>query len=184
MFIQTELTPNPNAIKFSPGCSVNHDNPIYITSTENCPSPLARKLFSLENIEGIFFGSDFITITKTEVAHWDSMKPQIIMVIMDHFLTGLPVFDNAENRRVAIDLDTLSEIEKQIFEIIETKVRPSVAMDGGDIVYVGFEDGIVLVELRGACSGCPSSTLTLKKGIESMLQHYVPSVKAVEAVNF
>ena len=183
MFIQTESTPNPNAIKFLPGVTVNLDDPKYVTSSEDCNSALARKLFSLENIDGVFFGSDFITITKSDSADWNSMKPQIIMVIMDHFLAGLPVFDNMETRRVVIDQETLNETEKQILEIIETKVRPSVAMDGGDIVYVGFEDGVVLVELRGACSGCPSSSLTLKKGIESMLQHYVPSVKAVEAVN-
>ncbi|MES2214791.1 MAG: NifU family protein [Pseudomonadota bacterium] len=183
MFIQTEETPNPNAIKFLPGTSINHDDPIFITEADDCNSSLARKLFSLEGIEGIFFGSDFITITKSDSAYWDAMKPQIIMVVMDHLLAGLPVFDNMERRSVDIDPSTLNDIELEILEIIETKVRPSVAMDGGDIVYKGFEGGVVLVELRGACSGCPSSTLTLKKGIESMLQHYVPSVRAVEAIN-
>lgn len=183
MFIQTESTPNPAALKFLPGIDVSPEQPIYMTSKEGCDSELARKLFSVKNVEAVFFGSDFITITSTPDANWDVMKPEIIMTIMDHFVAGLPVFDNIQSNKAEISKSDLTEIEKQIIEIIETRVRPSVAMDGGDIVYQGFEDGTVFLELRGACSGCPSSTVTLKEGIESMLRHYVPEVQAVEAVN-
>lgn len=183
MFIQTESTPNPAALKFLPGIDVSPEQPIYMTSKEGCDSELACKLFSIKNVEAVFFGSDFITITSAPDANWDVMKPEIIMTIMDHFVAGLPVFDNIQSNKAEIFKSDLTEIEKQIIEIIETRVRPSVAMDGGDIVYQGFEDGTVFLELRGACSGCPSSTVTLKEGIESMLRHYVPEVQAVEAVN-
>lgn len=183
MFIQTESTPNPNAIKFLPGVDVSPDQPVYMTSKEGCGSALAHKLFAIKNVEAVFFGSDFITITSSSDSNWDVMKPEVIMTIMDYFVAGLPVFDNIQSNKADIYKSDLTDIEKQIIEIIETRVRPSVAMDGGDIVYQGFEDGIVLLELRGACSGCPSSTVTLKEGIESMLRHYVPEVLAVEAVN-
>ncbi len=182
MFIQTEDTPNPNALKFFPGTLVS-DHPVYITAREDSSSPLAKKLFDLSKISAVFLGSDFITITKEDDADWEVMKPQIIMVIMDHFVAGLPVFDNSFTKEAAVIASDLTEIEKQIIEIIETKVRPSVAMDGGDIVYRGFESGVVMLELRGACSGCPSSTVTLKQGIESMLKYYIPEVLSVEAVN-
>ena len=183
MFIQTESTPNPNALKFLPGVEVSPEQPVYMTSKEGCGSALAHKLFIIKNVEAVFFGSDFITITSSAGASWDVMKPEIIMTIMDHFVAGLPVFDNIQASKPNISKSDLTEIEKQIIEIIETRVRPSVAMDGGDIVYQGFENGVVFLELRGACSGCPSSTVTLKEGIESMLRHYVPEVQAVEAVN-
>ncbi len=182
MFIQTESTPNPNALKFLPGVEVSPQEPVYMTSTEGCTSPLARKLFAINDVAGVFFGSDFITITSVEGGSWDVMKPQIIMAIMDHFVAGMPVFDDIPSIKTSISQSDLTEVEKQIIEIIETRVRPSVAMDGGDIVYQGFENGIVMLELRGACSGCPSSTITLKDGIESMLKHYVPEVQGVEAI--
>jgi Fe-S cluster biogenesis protein NfuA len=182
MFIQTESTPNPNALKFLPGIEVSPEQPVYMTSSEGCNSLLARKLFAIKNVEGVFFGSDFITITSCAESNWDVMKPEIIMTIMDHFVAGMPVFDDIALNKTQISQSDLTEIEKQIIEIIETRVRPSVAMDGGDIVYQGFENGIVLLELRGACSGCPSSSVTLKDGIESMLKHYVPEVIGVEAV--
>ncbi len=181
MFIQTEFTPNPNALKFITGTLVSKQ-PVYITSSENSSSILVEKLFKAHEIEAVFLGSDFITITKKEDCNWDVIKPKMIMVIMDHFVAGLPVFENDEEKLPEISSDDLTEIEKQIIEIIETKVRPSVAMDGGDIVYVGFNNGVVMLELRGACSGCPSSTITLKQGIESMLKYYVPEVISVEAV--
>lgn len=182
MFIQTEDTPNPNALKFFPGSLVS-DSPVYITAHEDCSSPLAKKLFDLKKVSAVFLGSDFITVTKDDNADWAVIKPQVIMVIMDYFVAGLPVFDNSFIKEDKLVSSDLTEIEKQIIEIIETKVRPSVAMDGGDIVYQGFENGVVMLELRGACSGCPSSTITLKQGIESMLKYYVPEVLSVEAVN-
>ena len=155
MFIQIEETPNPNALKFLPGLEISPEGPIFLNS---------------------------FTVTKSEQSEWSLLKPEILMVVMDHLVAGLPVFDEPQNIFRDIDTDGMSDIEKQIIEIIETRVRPSVAMDGGDIVYQGFEDGIVYLQLRGACSGCPSSSITLKNGIESMLQHFVPEVKGVEAV--
>lgn len=182
MFIQTEDTPNPNALKFLPGSYVS-DRPVYITVREDSSSPMAKKLFTLRGIEAVFLGSDFITITKADDIDWAILKPQVIMIIMDHFVAGLPVFENSFSAEVSNTSSDLTEIEKQIIEIIETKVRPSVAMDGGDIVYQGFKDGVVTLELRGACSGCPSSTITLKQGIESMLKYYIPEVISVEAAS-
>lgn len=185
MFIQTEQTPNPNALKFLPGVPVSPERPRYITEKEQSGSILARKLFFINNIEAIFFGHDFITITKSSSSTWEVLRPEVIMVIMDHFVAGLPVFEEATHSPTHTETSAAdyTEIEKQIIEIIETKVRPSVAMDGGDIIYKGFEDGVVLLELHGACSGCPSSSITLKQGIESMLKYYVPEVKSVEAVD-
>lgn len=184
MFIQTEETPNPNSFKFIPGTIIS-DQPVYYSTKEEAgnQSLLAVKLFNIEGVKSVFFGSDFITITKMEEKEWNILKPEILMIIMDHFEAGFPVFDNKEQFSSKISSKEFSNIEKQIIEIIETRVRPSVAMDGGDIIYKGFEDGIVKLELHGACSGCPSSTITLKNGIESMLKHYVPDVIAVEAIN-
>jgi NFU1 iron-sulfur cluster scaffold homolog, mitochondrial len=183
MYIQTEETPNPDAIKFLPGSTVSPERPEHFNNIENAAkrSNFAVKLFKISGVAQVFFGSDFITITKDKNKDWSILKPEILMTIMDHIVAGFPIFD--QDVTESLRSQDLSEIEKQIMEIIETKVRPSVAMDGGDIVYVGFEDGIVKLELRGACSGCPSSTYTLKNGIESMLKHFIPEVKAVEAVN-
>ena len=187
MYIQTEETPNPNAVKFIPGIIVNNDSPIFFSSIEAVQNSfLSYKLFLNKGVEGVFLGSDFITITKAEKISWETLKRDIIITLTDHFASGLKVFDKedvAREEKEEIDISTLSEIEKQIVEIIEKNVRPSVAMDGGDIVYKGFENGIVKLELRGSCSGCPSSTITLKSGIESMLKHYVPEVISVEAIN-
>jgi Fe-S cluster biogenesis protein NfuA len=183
MFIQTETTPNPQTLKFIPGVTVletgTHD---FRNADAASISPLAAELFKIAGVSGVFLGSDFITITKAEGYEWDVLKPGLLMQIMEHFVAGKPVI-----RDGAVKADAghgeLGEIEQQIVELIETRVRPAVAMDGGDIIYKGFEDGIVLLELHGACSGCPSSTATLKSGIENMLKHYVPEVVAVEAVN-
>jgi len=136
----------------------------------------------VDNVEAVFLGADFITVTKNPQSEWKLLKPEILMVIMDHLVSGLPIFNDNENTCTQINTEGLSEIEKQIIEIIETRVRPSVAMDGGDIIYKGFKEGVVYLQLQGACSGCPSSTATLKNGIESMLQHYIPEVQAVEAL--
>lgn len=184
MFIQTEATPNPNAMKFLPGEDISPAEPVHFDSKEKAAySPLARKLFSMDGVHAVFFGADFITITKAEDFAWEILKPEITIFIMDHLAAKIPIFDGKQaTPKKEIDPAMLSEIEKQIVEIIETKVRPSVAMDGGDITYRGFNNGIVTLELKGACSGCPSSTITLKNGIESMLRHYVPEVESVEAI--
>jgi Fe-S cluster biogenesis protein NfuA len=183
MFIQTEETPNPNALKFLPGVEISPGTPVFLNSLEEARkiSNLATRIFQIDNVEAVFYGKDFITITKSENSQWAVLKPEILMIIMDHLVAGLPVFDQSQDIVKDIDKDARSDIEKQIIEIIETRVRPSVAMDGGDIVYQGFRDGIVYLQLRGACSGCPSSSITLKNGIESMLQHFVPEVQSVEA---
>ena len=183
MFIQTESTPNPNALKFLPGEEISADGPIHFATIEDAKfSPLARKLFTTTGVSAVFFGADFITITKQEDLGWDILKPEILVSIMDHLVAKLPIFDAARAKTTNASLDNLGDLEKQIVEIIETRVRPSVAMDGGDIIYRGFENGVVMLELRGACAGCPSSTVTLKNGIESMLKYYVPEVLSVEAV--
>lgn len=182
MFIQTELTPNPNAMKFLPGEAISPDNPVHFGSKQDSSnSPLARKLFSIDGVSAVFFGSDFITITKNNDLNWAVLKPEILVSIMDHLAAKLPIFTEQKLKKT-IPKELLGDIEKQIIEIIDTRVRPSVAMDGGDITYRGFENGVVMLELKGACSGCPSSAVTLKNGIESMLKHYVPEVESVEAV--
>ncbi len=185
MFIQTELTPNPNSIKFFPESEVAPNGPVHFSSIDEAvgKSTLAVKLFAIHNVQAVFFGEDFITITKSNESDWDALRPEILMTIMDYSAAGLGALDHPSASNTDIDLENLSEIEKQIYEIIETKVRPSVAMDGGDITYRGFENGIVKLQLRGSCSGCPSASITLKNGIESMLKHFVPEVEAVEAVD-
>ncbi|MDG1436895.1 MAG: NifU family protein [Rickettsiaceae bacterium] len=183
MFIQTEETPNPSALKFFPGSDVSPSGPVFFNRPEEATSKsqLAVKLFNVKGVVAIFYGTDFITITKAEDLDWNLIKPEILMVMMDHLVAGFTIFDEVQEAAQAINTEGMSDIEKQIVEIIETRVRPSVAMDGGDITYQSFKDGIVYLQLRGACSGCPSSSITLKNGIESMLQHFVPEVKGVEA---
>ena len=181
MFIQTENTPNPNTVKFLPGKPVMTKGVAeFKTMDEAASSMLAQKLFGLDGVEGVFFGSDFISITKKNAAEWEALKTRIMAAIMDHYMTGFPLFregmDPQENADADEDDD---ELTAQIKELLETRVRPMVAMDGGDIVFDRFEDGIVYLTMRGACSGCPSSTMTLKSGIENMLRHYVPEVLEV-----
>lgn len=188
MLINTEETPNPNAVKFLPGMEVNSGQPIFFENPEEASKHniLASGLFSIEGVDSVFFGADFITVTKAEKYDWEVVKPEILMLVMDHVLAGLPFIDekltSSEPGTTPEHSEAKNETEKEIIEIIETRVRPSVAMDGGDIVFEKFEDGIVYLRLKGACSGCPSSTITLKNGIESMLQHYVPEVQSVEAI--
>lgn len=184
MFIQTEITPNPNAIKFLPNMAISPDQPAHFSNLDEVKgrSRLVTELFAINNVKSIFLGSNFITVTKEEEGDWLILKPEILMTIMDHFTAGFVVFDN-NDQNITGNIEDLPEIEKQIIEIIDTRVRPSVAMDGGDIIYKGFKNGVVFLELRGACSGCPSSTITLKNGIESMLKHYVPEVISVESAN-
>lgn len=185
MFIQTEETPNPASLKFIPDGQIvlpNGTAEFKNQKTAATKSPLALQLFEIAGVEAIFLGQDFITITKSENVEWSKIKADILATIMDFFVSGKPVmFDLASQENVASEED--SEIVKQIKELIEVKVRPAVAMDGGDIIFHSFEDGIVRLQLKGSCSGCPSSTITLKNGIENMLKHYVPEVESVEQVD-
>ena len=182
MFIQTENTPNPATLKFIPeNIQIAGNNPTEFKNIEQAKekSILAAQLFLIGGVEAVFLGSDFITITKTETKSWQDIKTEILATIMDFCLLGKPAINQ---EKVAENGEEDSEIVKQIKELIEIKVRPAVAMDGGDIVYRGFENGIVKLQLKGSCSGCPSSTVTLKNGIENMLKHYIPEVEAVEEI--
>ncbi|HPD83438.1 MAG: NifU family protein [Alphaproteobacteria bacterium] len=181
MFIQTENTPNPNTLKFLPGRPVMARGVAEFKTVEEAGvSMLAQKLMGLEGVTAVFFGTDFISVTKLDMAEWEAIKTRIMAAIMDHYMTGLPLFregmDPQEKTAVAAEDD---ELTTQIKELLETRVRPMVAQDGGDIVFDRFEDGIVYLTMRGACAGCPSSTMTLKSGIENMLRHYVPEVLEV-----
>jgi Fe-S cluster biogenesis protein NfuA len=185
MFIQTEITPNPATLKFLPGCDVMGEGTANFTNIEQATaSPLAQRLFELDGIEGVFLGSDFVTVTKSPDREWDALKPVVLAAIMDHFTSGEPVVIEGVAGAVPIDADEEDEITQQIKELIETRVRPAVAQDGGDIVFRGFEDGIVYLHMQGSCSGCPSSTATLRHGIENMLRYYVPEVIEVQPVEW
>ena len=187
MFIQTEQTPNPQTLKFLPGKVVMDEGTAFfqnIDKTSN--SPLAKKLFDVDGVTGVFFGSDFITITKNDSLDWQMMKPAILGAIMDHFNSEEPTINNESNdekKKSLSENSNDSDIVKQIKELLDTRVRPAVAMDGGDIIYDSYKDGIVYLHMQGACSGCPSSTATLKMGIENMLKHYIPEVKEVRPVD-
>jgi len=184
MFIQTEETPNPETLKFIPdGEVVLGDDTAEFKNQKQAAtkSPLALQLLEISGVEGVFFGRDFITVTKSKQIEWSKVKAEVLAVIMDFFVAKRPIM--FEQKAVESKVDSQdSDIVKQIKELIEIKVRPAVAMDGGDIIYRGFEDGIVKLELKGSCSGCPSSTITLKNGIENMLKHYVPEVIGVEQI--
>ncbi len=190
MFIETELTPNPATIKFLPG------EPVMTAGTRDFPdaesaaaSPLASSLFDLGDVSGVFFGRDFVSVTAGEGVDWSALKPQVVALLLDHFITGAPLFagPNASGISVPAEHETMdddpadAEVIEQIKELIEVRVRPAVANDGGDIVYRGFRDGVVFLTMQGACAGCPSSSATLKHGIESLLKHYVPEVLEVRA---
>lgn len=181
MFIQTEGTPNPATLKFLPGVIVMRQGTADFASAESAAakSPLAERLFAVEGVTGVFLGTDFITVAKADSADWPVLKPQLLAAIMEHFTQKLPVITEGADMGGA---EPESELITQIRELIDTRVRPAVAQDGGDIIFRGFEDGTVYVSLQGACSGCPSSTATLKHGIENMLKYYVPEVQAVEQV--
>jgi Fe-S cluster biogenesis protein NfuA len=181
MFIQTEKTPNPSALKFIPGPHLL-DEPMDFPNKETAKiSPLALRLFQIEGIESVFIGTHFITITKSEDSDWMILKPSLLGVIMDHLLTHKPILQETSQSPATPSADE-SDIVKDIKEILEARVRPAVAQDGGDIIFDRFEDGIVYLKLQGACSGCPSSSLTLKSGIENMLRYYIPEVTEVRAV--
>ena len=185
MFIETEGTPNPATLKFLPGQAVmQHDTADFANADSAARSPLAQALFALPSVARVFLGGDFITVTKTDAETWQSLKPQVLGAIMEHFVAGRPVIEGAaaeEEEEEAIAPED-REIVDQIKELLDTRVRPAVASDGGDIVFRGYRDGIVRLHMQGACSGCPSSRATLKHGIENMLRHYVPEVLGVEQV--
>ena len=186
MFIQTEQTPNPQTLKFLPGKVVMEEGTAFFQNVEEgSNSPFAKRLFELEGVEGVFFGSDFITITKNQSLDWQVMKPLILGSILDHYNSGDVTINNPKkNDDTSLKVDENdTDIVKQIKELLDTRVRPAVAMDGGDIVYDSFKDGVVYLHMQGACSGCPSSTATLKMGIENMLKHYVPEVQEVRPID-
>ena len=179
MFVQTEVTPNPNSLKFLPGKKVSNSGPYEITNKEDIQNELVRNILSINGVEGIFLGQDFISVNKNENIKWDEIKHIVISLINDFYADGKE-FVIDENIKEE-DLD-LSEIESKIVKILEEKIRPAVARDGGDIKFKEFKDGIVKVQLQGSCSGCPSSTMTLKQGVQNLLKHYIKEVKEVEAV--
>lgn len=180
MFIQTEKTPNPDTMKFIPGETVLSAGTAEFRSMEDAaPSPLAQSLFRIDGVKSVFFGADFISVTKMADKEWMGLKTMILAAIMEHFTTGQPVM-TATGRVVPAKMSDIdNEIVSQILELLETRVRPAVQMDGGDIEFDRFENGIVYLHMRGACSGCPSSSMTLKSGIENMLKHFVPEVVEV-----
>jgi len=183
MFIQTEQTPNPATLKFLPGRVVMQRGTADFASADAAArSPLADRLFQVEGVSGVFLGGDFITVTKREDKEWYLLKPALLGVIMEHFIAGRPVIEeSAEPSPPAEAGEEEDGIVAQIRDLIETRVRPAVAQDGGDIIFRGFDRGVVYLHLQGSCSGCPSSTATLKMGIENMLRHYVPEVVEVRA---
>lgn len=183
MFIQTEQTPNPASLKFLPGRAVMDAGTANFPSVETAGrSPLAQRLFEVEGVVGVFLGTDFVTVTKADAVDWYVLKPSILGVVMEHFTAGRPVIVAEAAGGADAPAGEVSEIEAQIRELIDTRVRPAVAQDGGDIVFQGYEDGVVYLHMQGSCSGCPSSTMTLKAGIENMLRHYIPEVTEVRAV--
>ena len=184
MFIQTESTPNPATLKFLPGHTVLQTGTADFPTIESSnKSPLANKIFGVEGVSGVFFGSDFITVTKDENIEWEHVKPAILGLIMEHFQSGAPIL--LEENTTPIHAEHHgpdSKIVEQIKELLDTRVRPAVAQDGGDITFKSFNNGVVTVELRGSCSGCPSSVMTLKNGVQNLLCHYIKDVKEVVAV--
>ena len=187
MFIQTEQTPNPQTLKFLPGKVVMDEGTAFYQNIDEAgDSPFARRLFAVEGVEGVFFGSDFITITKNNSYEWQVMKPAVLGGIIDHFNSDDKTIERTAAKEGENSLEKNeddSDIVKQIKELLDTRVRPAVAMDGGDIIYNDFADGVVYLKMQGACSGCPSSTATLKMGIENMLKHYIPEVQEVRPVD-
>ncbi len=184
MFIQTESTPNPATLKFLPGQTVLEAGTADFPSAEAAEkSPLASRVFAVEGVTGVFFGNDFVTVTKQDAVNWDHIKPAILGAIMEHYQSGQAVMEGTdENAGHAAHDGPDSEIVNQIKDLLDTRVRPAVAQDGGDITFHGFDRGIVYLHMQGACAGCPSSTLTLKMGIENLLRHYIPEVIEVRPV--
>ncbi len=190
MLIRTEHTPNPSTRKFLPGQPVMEGGTRDFPDAESAQaSPLAEALFSSGVVEGVFFGSDFVSVTAAPGTEWSDIEPDVVSILLDHFVTGAPLFKPGSAAQINVagdaafeDRDEDGEIIEQIKELIDTRVRPAVAQDGGDIVYKGYRDGHLYLSMHGACAGCPSSTVTLKRGIESLIKHYVPEVESVEAI--
>ena len=179
MFVQTEPTPNPNSLKFLPGKTVSNNGSFEITKKDEVSNELVRNLLSINGVEGIFLGADFISVNKNEKISWDEIKHIVISLINDYYSDGKEFVIDKSLRE---DNSNLSEVEQNIIKILEQKVRPAVARDGGDIKFREFKDGIVKVQLQGSCSGCPSSTMTLKQGVQNILKHYIKEVREVEAI--
>ena len=179
MFVQTEITPNPNSLKFLPGKTVSNSGSFEVTNKDETNNELIRNLLSINGVQGIFLGKNFISVNKYENTKWEEIKHIVISLINDFYADGKEfVIDENINEEVS----DLSEIEKKIIKILEQKIRPAVARDGGDIKFKEFKDGVVKVQLQGSCSGCPSSTMTLKQGVQNLLCHYLPEVKEVVAI--
>ncbi len=179
MFVQTEVTPNPNSLKFLPGKKVSNSGPYEITNKDNIKNELVRNILSVNGVEGIFLGNDFISVNKKDNIKWEDIKHIVISLINDFYANGKEFVIDENIKEEASDLN---EIERKIVKILEEKIRPAVSRDGGDIKFKEFKDGIVKVQLQGSCSGCPSSTMTLKQGVQNLLCHYLPEVKEVVAV--
>ena len=179
MFVQTEVTPNPNSLKFLPGKKVSNSGPYEITKKDETQNALVRNLLSINGVEGIFLGEDFISINKKEIIKWDEIKHIVISFINDFYSEGkeFVIDESLEEQNSNLD-----ELEQKIVKILDEKIRPAVARDGGDIKFKEFKDGVVKVQLQGSCSGCPSSTMTLKQGVQNLLCHYLPEVKEVVAI--
>jgi Fe-S cluster biogenesis protein NfuA len=185
MFIQTETTPNPASLKFLPGQTVLAGAGVdFRSAAKAAESPLAARLFGIEGVSGVFLGLDFITASKSDQVEWTHLKPLILTAVMEHFLSGAQAMNAPTSDQPAVDPDAEADsaLVTQIKELLETRVRPAVAQDGGDIVFQGFEKGVVYLHMRGACAGCPSSTATLRHGIQNLLQHYIPEVVEVRPV--
>lgn len=190
MLIETEATPNPSTRKFLPGTTVMGSGSRDFPDAESAKaSPLAEALFATGEVEGVFFGRDFISVTSLPNVDWRGLEVDVIQVLLDHFVSGAPLFRPGTAAGIHVAADESfdddpadAEIVEQIKELLETRVRPAVAQDGGDIVYRGYKDGTLFLQMQGACSGCPSSAVTLKRGVESLIKHYVPEVETVEAI--
>ena len=179
MFVQTEVTPNPNSLKFIPGKKVSNSGPYEITKKEEMDNDLVRNILSINGVEGIFLGEDFISVNKEDLTKWEDIKHIVISLINDFYSDGK---EFVIDKNIQEKDKNLNEIEHRIVKILDEKIRPAVARDGGDIKFKEFKDGIVKVQLQGSCSGCPSSTMTLKQGVQNLLCHYIPEVKEVVAI--
>jgi len=179
MFVQTEVTPNPNSLKFLPGKKVSNSGPYEITNKDEVQNALVRNILSVTGVEGIFLGEDFISVNKSDLTKWEEIKHIVISLINDFYSEGkeFVIDENLKEQNL-----NLSEIEQKIIKILDHKIRPAVARDGGDIKFKEFKEGVVKVQLQGSCSGCPSSTMTLKQGVQNLLCHYLPEVKEVIAI--
>ena len=179
MFVQTEVTPNPNSLKFLPGKNVSNSGPYEITNKDQINNELVKNILSVNGVEGVFLGQDFLSVNKSDQTKWDEIKHIVISFINDFYSDGKEFVIDENIKQEKFDLD---EIEQKIVKILDQKIRPAVARDGGDIKFKGYKDGVVKVKLQGSCSGCPSSTMTLKQGVKNLLCHYLPEVKEVIAI--